>query len=378
MSYDVLDSVEQRIAQATRFADVFGAVVGPSVQARQSLLRRSFAQLAKFVHPDHVPAAFQKRAQDAFDTLNKLRDSAHEALSAGTYDSHVLMGAERSVVLTSSMRQYVVDELAYATGDYSVLHRARAGSEPFVLKIAREPACNAALERDMAVRSRFADTAYVRHGRIGSFVPKTADTFLVEEGGRRLRVEAMPFQDGFVSVEDLLTTYPRGLLPEDAGWVARRVMAQAIAAQAARVVHTAIIPEHVLVHPLSREPLHLGWAHALDADVSARVTQIVGRRRAYYPPEVFAHERVGTPTDIYMAGKVIIALFGGDVERNTLPRSLSEEVRRSILACTHVSPSCRPQTPREALDGFTRAIRAAWGKTYRPLVLPGRASTYTH
>lgn len=378
MSHDALDSVEHRITHAKRFADVFGSIAGSSVQARQSLLRRSFAQLAKFVHPDHVPPAFQKRAQDAFDKLNKLRDSAHDALAAGTYDSHALMSSERAVVLTSSMRQYVVDESPYAAGDYSVLHRARAGSETFVLKIAREPTCNAALERDMAVRSRFDDMAYVRHGRIGSFVPKTADTFLVGENGRRIRVEAMPLQDGYVSVEDLLTAYPQGLAPEDAGWVARRVMVQAIAAQTVRVVHTAIIPEHVLVHPLSREPLHLGWAHALDADVSARVTQIVGRRRAYYPPEVFAHERVGAATDIYMAGKVIIALFGGDVERNALPRSLSEEVRRSILACTHDSPSRRPQTPREALDGFTRAIRAAWGKTYRPLVLPGRASTCTH
>jgi hypothetical protein len=361
--------------EAARLRDVFGPLDGAGAAARQSQLRGAYAQLAKFVHPDHVELAFQARAKDVFHRLTTMRDKAQEALAAGTYDTlDIAVSTSSTVELISPSRRYVVDEDVFAEGDFSLVHAARAGSEQYLLKIAREPTCNAALERDIAIRARFRDTAFVPDLRLARFVPATTDTFLVSQGTQRLRVEAQPLIAGFLSVAQILAAYPGGLPPEDAGWIARRVLAQALAAQAVRVVHTAIIPDHVLVHPLSREPLHLGWAHALENNDAARVTQIVGRAKSFYPPEVFARERVDASSDIYMAGKIITALFGGDVERNTLPRSLPEPVRRSILACTQHSPARRPQSARDALDGFTRAIRDAWGKTYRPLTLPVRTA----
>ena len=149
---------------------------------------------------------------------------------------------------------------------------------------------------------------------------------------------------------------------------------QMLAASMAGVVHGAITPDHVMVHPKTHEALHIGWAHAIDrvAHPNARITHIIDRWKDWYPPEVFQKKPPDHTTDIYMAGKTILRLFGGDTKQNIFPEhAASPAIIRTVLRCVEDSPARRYQDGKQALDELTRAVRAYWGKTYRPLVMPG-------
>jgi hypothetical protein len=73
-----------------------------------------------------------------------------------------------------------------------------------------------------------------------------------------------------------------------------------------------------------------------------------------------------------MAGKIMIALLGGDVRGNVLPSGLPKEAGRIIRACLEPAITQRPKDGMEVMQDFTRAIKSAWGRKYRPLYLPVR------
>jgi hypothetical protein len=171
-----------------------------------------------------------------------------------------------------------------------------------------------------------------------------------------------------VPLTDIIAAYPGGLDPRDAAWICRRVLAQTLAAAMAGVVHGALTPDHVLVHPLSHEPRHIGWAHALES--GGRLARIVTRWRDWYPPEVFDKQTLDHRSDLYMAGKTMLRLFGGDPARNTLPPSVPAELARVVLRCVREARVERPRDGRPVLEAFTRVVRNLWGTVYRPLALP--------
>lgn len=368
MLSDSLRAIASVLETADSYAAIFGPAAGTGVDARKRALDASYRRLAKLAHPDVVADAHRADATRVFAGLSAAYDDATRALEQGTYDMLRMRGD--TFVLASPVGTYTLYQMPLADGDYSVVYAgADAQGVRVIAKVARSPKDNPVLEHEAVL------TGTLTGSRSGSarFFPRCLDQFLVADGALMLRVSVYAHDPALVSLAALLSAYPRGLAPEDAGWIARRVMAQALAAETVGLVHGAILPEHVLVHPLSREPLHLGWTHAQRATPAARIGQIIDARRAYYPPEVFAKKPVDARTDIYMAGAVITALFGGDVAARSLPRSLPKPVRESILSCTHESPARRPAGARAALDSLTRAIRDAWGKTYRPLRLPVRS-----
>ncbi len=207
--------------------------------------------------------------------------------------------------------------------------------------------------------------------QVSTFVPHLLDTFLMEGAGRtRYRVNVMKYKKDFVSLAEVIDAYPSGLEPAQVAWVARRIIAQALAASMMGVVHGAITPDHVLVNPVSHEPLHIGWAHAIMNPTSERITHVIDRWREYYPPEVFEKKHPDLRTDLFMAGKTIIKLLGGDVKNTTLPSTVPPEMRRIILQLVEKSPSRRPSDGKVYLDEFTRVVRGIWGRKYRPLAMP--------
>jgi hypothetical protein len=243
-----------------------------------------------------------------------------------------------------------------------------------LVKISSEPTFNSWLEREAILLTRFRDAKSGSSvAAIGRYVPKLIDTFLIEGPGRtRYRVNVTGFTRDIVSVNQIIEAYPRGLEPAQAAWVARRVIAQALAAQVAGVVHGAITPDHVLVGPVTHEPVHIGWVHAIEAPKKngGRITHVIDRWRDFYPPEVFDKKAPDLRTDLYMAGKTVIKLLGGDVKRNTLPTVVPDEMKRITLRLVEESPSRRPSDGAAYLDEFTRVVRGIWGRKYRPLDMP--------
>jgi hypothetical protein len=137
-------------------------------------------------------------------------------------------------------------------------------------------------------------------------------------------------------------------------------------------VHGAIVPNHVLVNPITHEPLHIGWAHAIvrPEERDAKLTTIIDRFKDWYPPEVFAREVPSHQTDLYMAGKTMLYLLGGDVARNRFPSHVPGPVVQIVQRCLETKVEKRPRDGLVLMHEFLKVIEKLWGRNYRPLRLP--------
>ncbi len=382
-SVDAVEQVLAKLTTATTFVAVFGSLPTGDVREKRGALRKQFAYLVNLVHPDHVPPIMKDRAGEAVQRLTDLHAAAKVAVDAGKYEVPFAAGSTVSpksaeVVLQSPTATYRLSGNPYKEGDFSVLYRGSVvgTGHDVIIKIASVPAHNTYLEAEIRTLKKFSGADPVSPvGKIGRFVPRVLDTFLVsDEDNRRVRATVLPYLDGYVAVSDIIGAFPNGLDPRDAAWIARRLLAQVLAAQAIKVVHGAIVPDHLLVSLHSHDPLHIGWVHAIEdpATTGKRITQVIDRYREWYPEEVFHKEVPDFRTDLYMAGKTIIKLLGGDVRRNTFPTSVPDQLKRIILRCVETSPARRPSNGMQFLDEFTSVVRNVWGKAWRPLSMPPR------
>ena len=371
-------AVSEQISRATTLGAIFGSLPSGDETAKRSHVRKSFAYLAKLVHPDHAPSSLALEAAKTFELLNGLRRLAEEAIARGRYDEPIAKKSDETEadfsVLVSGTGEYRIRTKSFRDGDFSVLYRGTATQTktPIIAKVARAPTDNTWLETESVLLRRVLDANAGSPIRgIARFMPALLDTFLVNgSASTRYRVEILKYEPDKVSVADIMATYPRGLDAPQAAWVARRVIAQSLAAFMLGRVHTAITPDHVLVDPFTHEPIHIGWTHAIER---GRIQHVIDRWKDVYPSEVFAKKDADHRTDLYMAGATITKLFGGDVVRKTLPSSVPNPVAQIILRCLEQNPARRPQDGMLLLDEFTRVVRKEWGTTYRPLLMPMRS-----
>jgi hypothetical protein len=75
------------------------------------------------------------------------------------------------------------------------------------------------------------------------------------------------------------------------------------------LVHGAVLPEHVMIHPGEHGLTLLDWCYSA-GDHSDRVPAIVERYRHWYPPEVLDRRAPGPSTDIYLATRCVTQLMG--------------------------------------------------------------------
>lgn len=372
--------VAKRLSSATSFAAIFGPLPKGDAKSGRAHIRKQFSYLAAVVHPDHAPEPSKAEASDTFRLLNELRHAAEQAIENNIYDAP-LTPKKADATADSATSEIVTPAGTYRLraeifreGDFSVLYRGTlvgTTNIEILAKVARDPMQNSWLEKEAVLLRRVADAkARTPLFSISPFLPALLETVLVPgEKGTRYRANIHRFVPGMVSVADIMKAYPKGLDAPQAAWVARRIIAQTMAASMLSVVHGAITPDHVLVNPLTHEPLHIGWPHAQE---SGRITHIVDRWKDIYPPEVFDKKSVDHRTDIYMAGATIVKLLGGSVGSASLPASVPTEVARLVLRALEKSPARRPQDGKLYLDEFTRVVRQKWGTAYRPLAMPVR------
>lgn len=363
-----LQQVDKALREATTFQMIFGAPAGPQTPISiKRQIRFMYANLAGLVHPDKHPAE-AAHASDLFQKLTRARAAADAAAMIGAYHESFAPGRFESedtkpvAELRSARAIYQMVNTPFRSGDFSQLYRATSSVDGEVLlKVAASPPMASWLDREAGMLRRFQTDP--RLIPMLTDLPELLDTFLIAgPGSTRYRVNAVRHQAGFVSATQILEAYPDGLDGPDAAWIGRRILTIPLAALNAGLAHGAITPDHVLVHPISHMPQHIGWAHAQEHEEGTRLRQIIERWRHLYPPEVFAKRRYGHRSDLYMAARVTMLLF----RKGAIPR----RVLAVLTRCTDSEMRRRYRDGWEALAEYTTAIRAEWGKEYRPLKMP--------
>lgn len=353
--------VSTLIANATTLQQVFGALSGDET-ARLSQLKKSYHVLAKYVHPDKLVGfdkAVQALGEGAFKSLDLMFDSAQQAIKNGTYDKPIAKATSKTSKMTvkSANDEYSVDAVPFADGDLSVVYSGTGSKgNPILMKVSKGPKCNVLLVNEIKTLQKAA-------AKIEKYVPTLVESFLLVDGSFRNQVNVYEKKPNLMSVTQILERFPNGVPGPDAAWICRRVIGQACVGPMIGMVHTAIVPDHVLVDTETHDPIHIGWAHA----VEKYVIHVIKKYKSYYPPEVLKKQPVDVTCDIFMAGKTIIRILGGDPATNSLPASVPPELKAVIMTLVEPSIPKRINPPMKALADFTMVVRKLWGNKFRVL-----------
>lgn len=365
--------------------DVFGTVNG-DVNERLALVKKSYHRIAKSVHPDRFNGtAMVDRANTVFASLNKWRDEAEEKIRKGSYGDYkpyvpapaapvftpqTIKAGKNTYVTTSVISHGDIADLYACVGEMDGKNRYLA------LKVAQSAADNDLLENEARVLRAMYPLNQPSE-KMYRYLPKFYDSFLMKGKGANRRVNIIERLDdnGFYSMAEVLAAFPGGLDYRDVVWMYKRLLVAIGFAHTQGVVHGAVIPTHVMVHPSAHGAKLVDWCYAVQdyKKGAGRVKAISKAYRGFYAPEILAKQAPTPATDIYMAAKCAVALLGGDVVTNVLPKAVPTPISVFLKACLLAPQSHRPDDAWALHDEFKGLLERVVGKPkYRPLTMPAR------
>ena len=333
------DEAVAAIAGAGTFGDLVAACASltdssPGVAGGEA--GHAYRILVKVVHPDVAPAGRSPAATAAFARLS------------------LLWGEREGRLLTTKRATYRVGG-PVASGDIAEL-RAVDG-DAALLKLPRSPGDNDLLRAEAAALTTLAADG---DPKFRAYAPRLLESFTHEDAGRvRRTANVIARQRGFVSLAEVHAAYPGGLDPRDVAWMWRRLLTGLGWAHRAGLVHGAVLPEHVLVHPAEHGLVLVDWCYS--APAGATVPALVARHRVAYPPEVTAKQPATAATDIFMATGLMLRLL----------RKPPDALRRFARGCRYDKPRMRPQDAWHLLGEFDELIDDLYGpRRFRPFAMP--------
>jgi serine/threonine protein kinase len=354
--------------------DVFGPLVGPRT-AQAARVTKVYRQLAKVVHPDTIPdAADRARAAAAFRRLNEWRAAATAWIENPSHGGHDHRAHDATAVhIRTRGRAYTIGS-PLAGGDLCQVYRGRRDDgAAVVFKVARDPADNDLVENEATILRALAADPRVAPYR--PYFPALIDAFdygdATTTGVRRTNV--LPHLEGFLSLREVRTRFPAGLPVEHMGWIWRRLLTALAATHRTGIVHGAVLPDHVLIHPTQRGLVLIDWSYALrdPARDDSHIPAISTAYTAWYPVEVW-QKRPPTPaTDLFLAARCMMDLLGGDPLSGVMPASVPASISRFLRGTALPRPHQRPRDAAALLGEFDDLLTRLFGaRRYLPLVMP--------
>ena len=393
-----LTEVANKITSSACPEDVFG---GPN---DGSSIMAVYRTLISAVHPDHFQNDPNKLtiANEAFTSLTSLRKAAERKVKAGTYgQKDVAAPPEKETFKPYAIEvrgtKFILTDLL-ATGDIADIYRCTivkgAIETEVVFKIVRDGADNDLLENERRILNQLYPPNTKEKG-FYRFLPRVLDSFVVRSPGSQRRVNLLPFLSEHRSLDEVIQVYPDGIHYKDMVWMFKRILhGIGFAHTNNNIVHGALIPPHIMIHPVDHGAKLMDWSYAVDISEEDKpapkktfsfydhlsddsflthphVKAISGDYREFYPPEIFDKKTPSAATDIYMAAKCAVALVGGDVSTNTMPDEVPKEVQDFFLKCLRTTPSDRPQDAWDAHEELDTILKRVVGKRkYRKFPMP--------
>ncbi len=256
-----------------------------------------------------------------------------------------------ATTITTRKRTYEVGP-KLARGDLADLFAVTYGGKRGVLKLPRDSADSDLLEREAAaLRKMRADG----DPRFLPYVPELVEPLRYENRSGNVIARL----DGFHTLTEVRDAYPDGVDPRDAAWMWRRLLVALGFAHRAGVLHGAVLPEHVMIHPELHGLVLIDWCYS--ADPGGRIPAMVGARASWYPPEVPGREPASPATDLFLATRCMTHLMG---QRAPGP------LRAFARGCTLAAQKKRPSDAWRLLGELDELLERLYGaRTFRPFTL---------
>ncbi|WP_116245100.1 J domain-containing protein [Nocardiopsis sp. FIRDI 009] len=320
-----------------------------------------YRRLARLVHPDRAPAGRSAEAAAAFTRLteswSRYRDLVEGDLGLA------------DLTLVTRARTYHVRRGSgpLARGDIADLHEVRykdgGAWREAVLKLPRSHRDNDLVMAETTALRRIREKG---HERYRAFRPELVEQIRHRDAatGVERRGNVLGRLGGFHSLADVRRARPDGIDPRDAAWMWRRLLVAIGDAARAGVVHGAVVPEHVLIHPELHGLVLIDWCYSVTfgaARTAPHIPAMVAHRGDLYPPEVGDRKPAVPATDVFMATRCVEYVTAG-----RLPRRL----RAFARGCRLPDPRRRPGDGLALLDELDEALEREFGpRRFRPFHL---------
>lgn len=291
-------------------------------------------------------------------------------------DTHTLDGL---LVLKTPKREYVVRNLLdkgdicnLFLADYTVGKR----TETALFKVARSPIDNDLVQNESDILKRL---AAADDGNFTPYFPKLLETFLYQDSemsaGRNANI--LGFDRDIKSLLELYSLaevkahYVAGVEPGDMAWMWRRLLVILGFAHDAGIIHGAVLPSHILIHPKLHAVMLIDWSYAVHnaAQTQGYIRAISDPYEDWYPSAVMDKKTPVTGIDISMGAKCMIDLLGGDAVKGDIPKEVPKEMRKYFEQ--YASRSNQALDAWGLLKEFDSILEKLWGeRKFKPFTMP--------
>lgn len=350
-----------RLGKLTTPEQLFGQLKGDTPAARLAEAKHLFRGFVFLVHEDRHVQEDRPTARAAFAKLTDLHREAIARINAGTYGTSTPKPSAPAIIKSRKATYTVTAGLA--GGDLSNVYRATTGADDVVIKIAKSSGFNDLLVREAEVLKTLQDAAEDTQA-LKLFVPTCRESFLLNDR----RANVLGFTPGWVSLAELVGYFPQGVDPRHFVWIFRRLLSVLAFAQTQRLVHGAVLPEHILIHPDNHALLLVDWCYSVPT--GQRIVAISGSYRSWYPPEVLAKKPVDSTTDLFLAARCMIHILGGDPVAGVVPKDVPAPFARFLASTQLANPLRRAPIDWALHDAFSDVAKSVYGKpAFVPLVI---------
>jgi hypothetical protein len=397
MSAPELEIIAGFIKKAVCPEDVFGDL-GIARDGREKHLTSQFRKLAKVLHPDiyNGDNASRAIAESTFFELERIREAAVAALKTGTYGRRERLAWKIPVTIKG---KYVL-ESPLGAGHIADLHLASLESskktELFLLKIARNANDNDLLHSERLVLEKIHAKMKEKGAKDWpGTIPTIYETFILDDGRSRRRVNVMNHLEGFVNGTEIRRRFDddplidgtkRGVDGRTIAWMWKRLLVLLEWVTKTGFIHGAVIPPHIMFYPdndgnttkdVRKHSARLvDWCYAVDYKARTRLSAWVPEYKAFYAPEILAKEKLGPWTDLYMGATTMLFLCGADMAKMEKRESFAlvgvpASIINSLGKCLATDPAKRPQSIGDYFEEFSAVVQKEYGKPkYHDFNLP--------
>lgn len=176
---------------------------------------------------------------------------------------------------------------------------------------------------------------------------------------------------GYLTLAEIIKAYPAGIDYRDMAWMFRRALEVLGFVHGKGFVHGAILPPHILVHPVQHGARLIDWSYAV---TSGRIRAMCADYEDLYAPEIFDRQDAKWATDIYMLAKCMVALLGGDPKTNAMKDEVPKPVQDLLLQCLDPAPTMRLTNAWDIHEVFDKILEDLTGRPrYREFKMPEKS-----